>query len=164
MSDVSHPDGQQLQLAGTVLAATTQLIDRALSALKVQVTEGERVTPARLDEHQLASYDLALSWSECTAARFLLAHATRLAAQSSAANVFTAQLAALFCAEAITNTLHRLRTRPADFGLTHAHNQRNRHRSRRSGFSVATTRGAAYRRHRPGGAGSGWRPGTRSAQ
>ncbi len=121
MSDVSHPDGQQLQLAGTVLAATTQLIDRALSALKVQVTEGGRVAPARLDEHQLACYELALSWSECTAARFLLAHATRLAAESSAANAFTAHLAALFCAEAITNTLHRLRTRPADFGLSRTH-------------------------------------------
>jgi (2S)-methylsuccinyl-CoA dehydrogenase len=121
MSDVSHPDGQQLQLAGTVLAATMQLLDRALSALKVQTTDGGRVAPARLDEHQLACYELALSWSECTAARFLLAHATRLASDSSAANAFTVQLAALFCAEATTNTLHRLRTSPADFGLTQFH-------------------------------------------
>jgi len=121
MSDLSHPDEQQLEQAAAVLATTTQLIDRALSALKVQVTEGGRLAPARLDEHQLACYELALSWSECTAARFLLAHATRLATESSAANAFTAQLASLFCAEAITNTLHRLRTRPVDFGLAHAH-------------------------------------------
>lgn len=118
MSDASHPDGQQLQLASTVLAATTQLIDRALSALKVQTMEGERIVPASLDEHQLASYDLSLCWSECTAARFLLAHATRLATESSAANAYTTRLATFFCAEAITNTLHRLRTRPADFGLS----------------------------------------------
>jgi len=121
MSDVPHHDGQQLEQAVSMLAATTQLIDRALSALKAQVTEGERVSPARLDEHQLVCYELALSWSECTAARFLLAHATRLVAEASAANAFTVQLASLFCAEAITNTLHRLRTRPADFGLAHAH-------------------------------------------
>jgi len=119
MSDVPHHDGQHLEHAGAVLAATTQLIDRALSALKAMTMEGERVAPARLDEHQLASYDLSLSWSECTAARFLLAHATRLAAESAATNAITTGLATYFCAEAVTNTLHRLRTRPADFGLSH---------------------------------------------
>lgn len=119
MSEFPHHDEQQLEPALAVLAATTQLIGRALSALKMQTTEAERVIPARLDEHQLASYDLSLSWSECTAARFLLAHATRLAAESSAANVYTTRLATYFCAEAVTNTLHRLRTRPADFGLSH---------------------------------------------
>ncbi len=120
MSDAPHHHGQQLEQAFATLLATTQLIDRALSALKVQVTEGARVAPARLDEHQLASYDLSLCWSECTAARFLLAHAKRLATKSSAANIFTTRLAFLFCAEAINNTLHCLRTRPADFGLAHA--------------------------------------------
>ncbi len=120
MSEVPHHDEQQLEHALAVLAATTQLIVRALSALKVQTTEGGRVVPARLDEHQVASYDLSLSWSECTAARFLLAHATRLTAESSAtANAYTTRLATYFCAEAVTNTLHRLRTRPADFGLSH---------------------------------------------
>jgi (2S)-methylsuccinyl-CoA dehydrogenase len=120
MSEVPHHDEQQLEHALAVLAATMQLIDRALSALKLQTTEGDRVVPARLDEHQLASYELSLSWSECTAARFLLAHATRLTAESSAAaNAYTARLATYFCAEAVTNTLHRLRTRPADFGLSH---------------------------------------------
>jgi len=104
MSDVPHHDGQHLEHAGAVLAATTQLIDRALSALKAMTMEGERVAPARLDEHQLASYDLSLSWSECTAARFLLAHATRLAAESAATNAITTGLATYFCAEAVTNT------------------------------------------------------------
>jgi (2S)-methylsuccinyl-CoA dehydrogenase len=118
MSDLSQDDGQQLEHGAAVLAATVQLIDRALSALKSRTIEGERVSPAKLDEHQLASYDLSLSWSECTAAGFLQAHASRLAAAPSSSNALTTRLATLFCAEAVTNTLNRLRTRPGDFGLT----------------------------------------------
>lgn len=120
MSEVSSNDGQQLEQAAAVLAATTQLIDSALSALKIRTTEGGRVSPARLDEYQLASYELSVSWAECTAARFLLTHAQRLTTESSATNTFTTQLATLFCAEVVANTLNRLRTRPTDFGLTHS--------------------------------------------
>jgi len=120
MSEVPQDAGHHLQQATATLAAATQLIDRSLSALKERTLESGRVAPARLDEHQLVCYDLALSWSECTAARFLLAHAGRVAAQAPAASAFTAGLATYFCAEAVTNTLQRLRTRPADFGLAHS--------------------------------------------
>jgi (2S)-methylsuccinyl-CoA dehydrogenase len=120
MSDAFSDLEQQLQQAGAALQATTQLIDTALSALKVLTLDGERVSPAKLDEHQLASYELSLSWSECTAARFLTAHALQLAARSVSENTLTIQLSNLFCAEAITNTVNRLRARPADYGLTHA--------------------------------------------
>ena len=119
-SDFEQQLEQQLQQAGAALQATTQLIDTALSALKVLTLDGERVSPAKLDEHQLASYELSLSWSECTAARFLTAHALQLAARSVSENTLTIQLSNLFCAEAITNTVNRLRARPADYGLTHA--------------------------------------------
>ena len=120
MSDAFSDLEQQLQQAGAALQATTQLIDTALSALKLLTLDGERVSPAKLDEHQLASYELSLSWSECTAARFLTAHALQLAARSVSENTLTIQLSNLFCAEAITNTANRLRARPADYGLTHA--------------------------------------------
>ena len=120
MSDAFSDLEQQLQQAGDALQATTQLIDTALSTLKSLTIDGERVSPAKLDEHQLVSYELSLSWSECTAARFLTAHALQLAAYSVSANTLTIQLSNLFCAEAITNTLNRLRARPADYGLTHA--------------------------------------------
>ena len=120
MSDAFSDLEQQLQQAGAALQATTQLIDTALSALKSLTLDGERVSPAKLDEHQLASYELSLSWSECTAARFLTAHALQLAARSVSENTLTIQLSNLFCAEAITNTINRLRARPADYGLTHA--------------------------------------------
>ena len=120
MSDAFSDLEQQLQQAGAALQATTQLIDTALSALKSLTLDGERVSPAKLDEHQLASYELSLSWSECTAARFLTAHALQLAARSVSENTLTIQLSNLFCAEAITNTVNRLRARPADYGVTHA--------------------------------------------
>ena len=120
MSEASLANRQQLEQAVAVLAATTQLINDALSALKARMTEAGRVVPARLDEHQLALYELAVSWSECTAARFMLNHAQRLADESAASSAFPTRLAHLFCAEAVSNTLNRLRTRPADFGLTHA--------------------------------------------
>ena len=119
-SDFEQQLEQQLQQAGAALQATTQLIDTALSALKLLTLDGERVSPAKLDEHQLASYELSLSWSECTASRFLTAHALQLAARSVPENTLTIQLSNLFCAEAITNTVNRLRARPADYGLTHA--------------------------------------------
>ena len=109
MTDVSAGDGQALEQARSLLGATTDLIDRALSALKARTLEGERVSPALLDQHQLVSYDLSLSWAECTAARFLLAHAGRLEADSVEKNAFTTSLAAMFCAEAVTNCANRLR-------------------------------------------------------
>jgi (2S)-methylsuccinyl-CoA dehydrogenase len=118
MSDVSLNEGQPLEQAHGALAATLQLINRSLSAIKARTLDGERVSPALLDEHQLALYELSVSWSECTAAQFTLAHAQTLIHESVDESGFTAQLAELFCAEAINNTLNRLRTRPADFGVT----------------------------------------------
>ncbi len=120
MTDVSTDGGQALAQASTLLTSTTNLIDRALSALKAKTLDGERVSPALLDEHQLISYDLSLSWSECIAARFLLDHAGRLEAESGELNAFTTRLAAMFCAEAVMNCVNRLRARPADFSLTDA--------------------------------------------
>ena len=75
MTHVSMDDGHQLEQAGAILATASSLIDQALSTLKSRTLEGDRVSPAKLDDHQLISYELSLSWAECTAARFLLEHA-----------------------------------------------------------------------------------------
>ncbi|MDE0951273.1 MAG: acyl-CoA/acyl-ACP dehydrogenase [Halioglobus sp.] len=120
MTHVPMDDGHQLEQAAAVLETGCGLIDQALSTLKTKTMDGDRVSAAKLDEFQLISYELSVSWSECTAARLLLAHARRLEADSSADNAFTARLATLFCAEAVTNCVNRLRTRPTDFGLSHA--------------------------------------------
>jgi len=118
MSEVSPDDGRLLEQAVAVLATTSQLIDAAAAALKAECTDAGRVSPAKLDDHQQACYDLAVSWSECTAARFLLSHATQLVADDPAENSFTTDLACLFCAESVANALNRFRARPADFGLS----------------------------------------------
>jgi (2S)-methylsuccinyl-CoA dehydrogenase len=120
MTDVSRDDGQQLERAVALLTQTRSLIDRAFSNLKANCLQGDRVSPAKLDEHQLVSYELSLSWAECTAARFLLDHAFRLLEAPSEDSGFPGRIAALFCAEAVSNSLNRLRTRPADYGLTGA--------------------------------------------
>jgi (2S)-methylsuccinyl-CoA dehydrogenase len=118
MSEAPLNDQQQLEQAAAVLAAASQLIEAAAAALKSRITEAGRVATDKLDQHQQACYDLAVSWSECTAARFLLSHAKQLVADKPAENNFTTQLAGLFCAEAVLNTLNRFRARPGDYGLT----------------------------------------------
>jgi (2S)-methylsuccinyl-CoA dehydrogenase len=115
MTDIPKDDGHLLETAGALLAATRELIDRAFSTVKARSLDGERISPALLDQQQLVSYEAAVSWSECVAAGFLLDHARRIAKESP--EPFVTGVAALFCAEAVTNSLNRLRTRPEDFGL-----------------------------------------------
>ncbi|MDX1735481.1 MAG: acyl-CoA dehydrogenase family protein [Halioglobus sp.] len=115
MTDLSS-GGQTLAQAAAALAAIQGLIDNALSHLRANTLQDGRVSPALLDQHQLVSYELALCWAECTAARFSLDHAARVAASDSK-DPLVEDLAGLFCAEAVTNSAGRLRTRPAEFGL-----------------------------------------------
>ncbi len=116
MTDLSTGDGQLLDNADTLLATTSALLDQAFSNLKANCSEAGKISAARLDAHQLISYDLSLSWAECTAARFSLQHARRL--EESARNDLVTELAALFTAESVNNTLARLRARPTDYGLS----------------------------------------------
>lgn len=118
MTDVSNDGGQSLSQAAAILNDTQGLINRALAALKSKTLDGDRVSPAKLDGYQLVSYELSLCWAECSASGSLLAHARRLREEMPEAADFTTRLAALFCAEAVTNSAARMRARPADFGLT----------------------------------------------
>lgn len=111
MSDVSPTGGQLLEQAASVLQDTRTLIDKALSALKAKTVLEGKLSNAKLDEHQLVSYELSLCWAECCAARFMLEHAV------ACHDEFTSRLCALFCAEAVTATCARLRARTADFEL-----------------------------------------------
>ena len=118
MTDPSQAGGQVLDQASTLLSETRSLIDRVLVDLKSKTLEGERVSPAKLDNYQLVSYEISLCWAECTSARFLLDYARRLQSEAPGAAGFASRLAALFCAEAVTTTTGRLRARPVDFGLS----------------------------------------------
>jgi (2S)-methylsuccinyl-CoA dehydrogenase len=120
MTDVLITDGQKLDQAAAALTATQDLIAAALSTLKSKTLVAGRVSPAKLDDYQLISYELSLCWSECTSAGFLLAHARRLVDSTPQEDTFPIRLANLFCAEAVTTTLARLRARPADYGLDDA--------------------------------------------
>lgn len=117
MNDVVSSDGQALGHASALLTATNTLISEAFSRLKANTVVDGRVSPAKLDSYQLISYDLSISWAECTSAEFLLRHANKLAQEDAKKNSLTIRLATLFCAEAIQNTLNRLRARVADYGI-----------------------------------------------
>jgi (2S)-methylsuccinyl-CoA dehydrogenase len=117
MTDLTASGGQLLDQASDLLTRTRGLIDRVASNLREKTLDGGRISPARLDDHQLVSYELALCWAECSSARFLLDYARKLQEQNPAAAGFGARLAGLFCAEAVTSVASRLRARPADFGL-----------------------------------------------
>ncbi len=114
MNDVSRTGGQLLGQAAAALQGTQGLIDRALSTLKANTFEGGKLSNAKLDAYQLVSYELSLCWAECCAARFMLDHS------SHCQDEFTTRLCALFCAEAVTASCARLRTRLADFELADA--------------------------------------------
>ncbi len=116
MTQVSPDSGLSLDSADALLSSTHALLDAAAAHIRKTSMVGDKVDPARLDSQQLASYDLAVSWSECTAARFLLDHARHL--QASNADGFVERLGMLFCAEAVSESLGRLRLRPAAYGTT----------------------------------------------
>jgi len=117
MSANSREPGPELAAAAAALARCRALIDRALAGVRARTLDDGKLSPRKLDAHQLACYDIALCWAECTAAGFLLSHAHRVAAECPGATALTAPLTALFCAEAVAAVLGRLRLRPADYGL-----------------------------------------------
>lgn len=117
MNNVVSSDGQALGHASALLQSTNTLIAQAFSRLKANTLEGDRVSPKKLDGYQLISYDLSLSWAECTAAEFLLRHANKLFKDDATGNATTIRLACLFCADAIQNTLNRFRARVSDYGI-----------------------------------------------
>ncbi|MCP4841003.1 MAG: hypothetical protein GY887_04650, partial [Halieaceae bacterium] len=95
-SQLPEPD-RALDQAQTAIAALSALIDQALSGLKPAVSENGKLSASKLDSHQLACYDIALCWSECTAATFMLSHAARIKAEGL--SELSLRLTALFCAE-----------------------------------------------------------------
>ncbi|SBT04894.1 Acyl-CoA dehydrogenase domain protein [Candidatus Propionivibrio aalborgensis] len=93
------------------------LIKKSLSWVKQQCLGGKGVSGEKLDEHQMASFDLAWCAAEATAARFALEYAEKMAAASAC---LEERMALVFCAEALQNIHNRLRARPQNFGLSEA--------------------------------------------
>jgi (2S)-methylsuccinyl-CoA dehydrogenase len=121
MSELIQTPAEQLQQATLALAAVQKALDYSLADLKERTQKADgRVSAALLDQHQLVSYDLSLSFAEVTGARFALDYAKRAReAGGGAANELTLEerFALLFSAEAVQGIRNRLSARPADFGL-----------------------------------------------
>ena len=123
MTVVANDSGQLLDRAAAVLQDTQALLNSALSNLRSRCLEDGRVSNAKLDQHQLVSYELALCSSESAAAAFALDYAREVLAASAEEQQspgYEVRLCTLFCAEAISSISARLRARPADFELDDA--------------------------------------------
>jgi len=121
MSAPIQNPAEQLQQAALALAAVQKALDYALADLKERSQKADgKISAALLDQHQLVSYDLALSCAEVTGARFGLDYAKRVReAGGGSASELTLEerFALLFSAEALQAVRNRLSSRPADFGL-----------------------------------------------
>ncbi|MDG4594650.1 MAG: acyl-CoA dehydrogenase family protein [Candidatus Contendobacter sp.] len=119
-ASIQNP-AEQLQQAALALAAVQKALDYSLADLKERSQKADgRISAALLDQHQLVSYDLALSCAEVTGARFGLDYAKRArAAGGGSAGELTLEerFALLFTAEALQAVRNRLSARQADFGL-----------------------------------------------
>lgn len=101
------------------LEAADALIKKSLRWIKQQCVGGKGVSNDKLDEHQLASFDLAWCAAESTAARFTLEYSDKAAAASETGGgiCLEQRMALVFCAEALQNIHHRFWARPQSFGL-----------------------------------------------
>ncbi len=121
MSEPIQNPAAQLQHAALALDAVQKALDYSLADLKERSRQADgKISAALLDQHQLVSYDLALSCAEVTGARFGLDYARRARdAGGGSANELTLEerFALLFTAEALQGIRGRLSARPTDFGL-----------------------------------------------
>ena len=116
MEFVSGSPATELALARLSLAAVDPLVDRALAYLNGICSVSGRLSPAALDEQQLASYDISFCVAEQRASRNLLDYAEQVAEQDALA----VWVACQFACEAINTVVGRLSSRPADYGLSRA--------------------------------------------
>ena len=97
------------------------LISKALVWIKQRCVGGKGVSNEKLDQHQMASFDLAWCAAESTAARFTAEYAGKVVAgQTGDGACLEERMALVFCAEALQNIHHRLWARPQSFGLLEA--------------------------------------------
>ena len=112
----------RMQEAVRHLAAADALVRSSLAWIKQQCAGSKGVSNDKLDEHQVASFDLAWCAAESTGARFAAEYASKFAASTSpaAGACLEERMALIFCAEALQNISNRLSARPQSFGLSDA--------------------------------------------
>ncbi len=110
MSDMAEPMQQQLANASAVLARVRSLFDAGVLALAQRCQDGGRLNARRLDEQQVASFEMAWAGAE------LLAAETAIAALTPASAPLDARLALVFTVEAVVALLDRLDVMLAESG------------------------------------------------
>jgi (2S)-methylsuccinyl-CoA dehydrogenase len=112
-----------MEEAQRYLDVADALVKKSLVWIKGQCAGGKGLSGDKLDEHQVASFDLAWCEAEITGARFAIEYAGRVADKAHASSAdasLEGQMTLMFCAEALQNTRNRLWARPQNFGLNDA--------------------------------------------
>lgn len=110
MSDMAEPMQQQLADASAVLARVRTLFDASVLALAQRCQDGARLNARRLDEHQVASFEMAWAGAE------LLAAETAIATLTPASAPLDTRLALVFTVDAVVALLDRLDVMLAEAG------------------------------------------------
>lgn len=110
MSDMAEPMQQQLADASAVLARVRILFDASVLALAQRCQDGARLNARRLDEHQVASFEMAWAGAE------LLAAETAIATLAPASAPLDVRLALVFTVDAVVALLDRLDVMLAEAG------------------------------------------------
>jgi hypothetical protein len=87
-----------------------RLVNKGLSHIKKEASNDGKVDTSRLDSHQQAIYDLAVSYAEVKSAQHFFSFASGHESHEQA-------LSNHFSAEVISSILARLRRAPGDMGL-----------------------------------------------
>ncbi len=110
MSDMNEPMQQQIANASAVLVRLRACFDGGVLALAQHCQEGGRLSARRLDEQQVASFEMAWAGAE------LLAAETTIAALTPTSDPLDAHLALVFTVDAVVALLDRLDAMLAETG------------------------------------------------
>lgn len=108
---------ERLARAERALERAQTLLDGVWRWLATHCMENGKLSAKHLDEHQLGSYEAAVSAAEVGAARFMLDYAKKVQGERAAQATIEADLALVSAAEAIGQLRARLLIRPAEYGL-----------------------------------------------
>jgi len=108
-----------IEQARTLIDQAQTSLNAALSHLKASSSVDGRVSGTKLDEKQLACYEVAYCEAEITAAKVMLGYSDQVAAaKGGEAGRIEECLALQYAAEALQNVRGRFNARRADYGFT----------------------------------------------
>ncbi|MGB3621881.1 MAG: acyl-CoA dehydrogenase family protein [Ketobacter sp.] len=109
-----------IEQARSLIDLAQTSLNSALSHLKAGALENGRVSGSKLDEKQLACYELAYCEAEITAANVMLDYSQKVRADKGGSDELRIEeaLALQYSAEALQNTRARFNTRRGDYGFS----------------------------------------------